>query len=57
MESNDIKIVRGETVTVIGDKPDGWTGLGHTIDGADILVRYPDGEIGAVRPSDLSDPQ
>lgn len=43
--------VRGEPVTVIGPKPQGFTGLGHR-DG-ELLVIYPDGEQGAVRESDI----
>jgi hypothetical protein len=43
--------VRGEPVEIIGPKPGAWTGLGHR-DG-EILVRYPDGEVGAVRETDI----
>lgn len=43
--------VRGERVEILGPKPDGWEGLGDAI--GDTLVRYPDGEIGAVPAGDL----
>jgi hypothetical protein len=46
-----IPFVRGEPVTIIGPKPDGWQGLG-SLDG-EILVRYPDGELGAVPEADI----
>lgn len=42
-------LVRGEEVAVIGPTPRGWTGLGH----GPVLVKYPDGEEGAVNRADL----
>lgn len=47
--------VRGEVVTVIGPKPDGFVGLASTIEGADTLVRYPDGEVGAVPKKEIKE--
>jgi hypothetical protein len=46
--------VRGERVTVLGPKPEDWTGLGRTIPEG-VLVCYPDGEVGAVPESALSE--
>lgn len=46
--------VSGEPVEVLGPKPEGWTGLGQTYVDA-VLVRYPDGEIGAVPRGMLKD--
>jgi hypothetical protein len=45
--------VRGERVTIIGERGPEWSGLGHTDRLATVLVGYPDGEIGAVRQSDI----
>jgi len=47
------KLVRGEEVEVLGPKPDDWSGLGDR-DG-NTLVRYPDGEVGAVSESDIDE--
>lgn len=44
---NEVGVVGGEPVDVIGPMPDDFTGLGYQT--GDTLVRYPDGEIGAVR--------
>jgi hypothetical protein len=43
--------VRGESVTILGPKPDGYTGLGYL--NGDILVVYPDGEQGCVSAADI----
>lgn len=48
----DTVTVRGETVTVLGHAG-GFRGLGAGVEGADVLVQYPDGERGAVRVADL----
>jgi hypothetical protein len=45
--------VRGEPVIVLGPKPAGYVGLGYT--NGEIIVRYPDGEIGAVKLSEIRD--
>ena len=40
--------IRGELCEVIGPKPADWGGLGATTRPPATLVRYPDGEVGAV---------
>jgi hypothetical protein len=44
-------MVRGEVVEILGPKPEDFTGLGHL--NGDVLVRYLDGEIGAVGAEDI----
>jgi hypothetical protein len=46
-------VVRGEPVEIVGPKPPGWSGLNAA--GGDVLVRYPDGEVGAVDFEDIDE--
>jgi hypothetical protein len=48
----EVGVVRGEPVTIIGPKPLDWFGLGYR--NGDILVQYPDGEVGAVSKADIA---
>lgn len=48
--------VRGESVEILDPNGTPTKGvLGATVDGANILVRYPDGEQGYVRESDIDE--
>lgn len=54
-QPDEVAVVRGERVTFIGEHDHPVSGtLGATVDGANMLVEYPDGERGYVRPGDLS---
>lgn len=47
-------MVRGEQVTILDASGNPTKGvLGATVEGADILVQYPDGEQGYVSESDI----
>lgn len=43
--------VRGELVLILGPKPDDFDGLNAA--NGDTLIRYPDGEVGAVKRTDI----
>ena len=45
--------VRGEDVTILGPKPNDYTGLGYL--NGEVLVLYPDGETGAVKLSAIQE--
>jgi hypothetical protein len=53
--SRNVPYVRGELVTVLDEQTKGRQGeLGATSPEATVRVRYGDGEIGMVRPSDIA---